>query len=45
MQDDLWQKCPAEIQRQWRSVDRLKGWNYSDDGQVVTVEVLERVDG
>jgi 4-amino-4-deoxy-L-arabinose transferase-like glycosyltransferase len=44
MRDDLWNKCPPEIQRQWQPVDRLSGWNYSDGGRVVTVEVLRRVE-
>lgn len=42
MQEDLWRICPPEIQRLWKPVERLRGWNYSDDGQVVTVEVLKR---
>lgn len=43
MRDDLWRICPPEIQRYWNPVERLRGWNYSDGGKVVTVEVLKRV--
>jgi len=44
MQDDLWRLCPPEIQRLWKPVAKLRGWNYSDKGKVVTVEVLQRLD-